>query len=71
VDIGDRYYNGVGYNRWADTNNILALYPQAPSDHPLNPEHCWDWWGYTGPDFDAKTGPQMSAIRKMLDAIAR
>jgi poly(3-hydroxybutyrate) depolymerase len=63
-DIGDRFYTEAGYN-------FLVLYPQAPSDHPLNPRYCWDWWGCTGPDFDTKAGPQMSAISRMLDSLTR
>jgi poly(3-hydroxybutyrate) depolymerase len=70
-DIGDRFYTEAGYNLWADTNDILVLDPQASSDHPLSPRHCWDWWGYTGPDFDTKAGPQMSAISRMLDSLTR
>jgi poly(3-hydroxybutyrate) depolymerase len=70
-DIGNQFYTETGYNQWADTNEILVVYPQAPPDHPLNPKHCWDWWGYTGPDFDTKGGPQMSAISKILDSLVR
>jgi hypothetical protein len=61
-DIGDQYYIDTGYNRWADTNDILVLYPQVAADLPTNPEHCWDWWGYTGLQFNVKAGPQMSAV---------
>lgn len=43
-DIGDQYYTDTGYDRWADTNNVLVLYPQAATDIPTNPNHCWDWW---------------------------
>ena len=70
-DIGDQYYTDTGYNRWADTNRILVLYPQAAADLPDNPEHCWDWWGYTGLGFNVKGAPQMSAVKKMIDHLAR
>lgn len=65
-DIGDQYYQDTGYNRWAASNNILVLYPQVAADFATNPEHCWDWWGYTGLEFNV-TGPQMSAVKQMID----
>ena len=70
-DIGNQYYTDTGYNRWADTNNILVLYPQAAANVAANPEHCWDWWGYTGLQFNVKASPQMSAVKKMMDRLAR
>lgn len=70
-DIGDQYYTDTGYNRWADMNNILVLYPQAAADVAANPEHCWDWWGYTGLQFNVKASPQMSAVKRMMDRLAR
>ena len=33
--------------RWADTNTLIVLFPQTATT-PLNPQGCWDWWGYTG-----------------------
>lgn len=70
-DIGDRYYTETGYNRWADTNNILVLYPQVAAGLATNPEHCWDWWGYTGLQFNVKAGPQMRAVKAMVDRLGR
>ena len=70
-DIGDQYYTDTGYNRWANANRILVLYPQATADLPNNPEHCWDWWGYTGAQFNIKAAPQMSAVKKMMDRLAK
>lgn len=70
-DVGDQYYTDTGYNRWADTNNILILYLQAAANIPVNPKHCWDWWGYTGSQFNVKTAPQMSAVKGMMDRLAK
>ena len=70
-DISDQYYTKTGYNQWADTNNILVLYPLAPSDLPSNPQHCWDWWGYSGLAFNVKAAPQMSAVKAMIDRLAK
>jgi poly(3-hydroxybutyrate) depolymerase len=43
--VNDAYINHAGYNRWADTNGIIVLYPQAAASSgiPLNPNGCWDW----------------------------
>ena len=57
-----------GINEWADTNNIIVLYPQATTSSS-NPLGCWDWWGYTSPDYALKSGPQMAAIMAMVSQI--
>jgi hypothetical protein len=69
-DIGSLYYTETGYNPWSDTNNILVLYPQVSTTLPTNPDHCWDWFGYTGPNFNVKSSSQMSAIKAMIDRLA-
>ena len=71
--IGDRFYMNAGYNRWADSNRIIVLYPQAiNSDLPpvYNPRGCWDWWGYDDPDYAKQSGRQMRAVKLMLDRVA-
>jgi poly(3-hydroxybutyrate) depolymerase len=35
-------------NEWADTNNIIVLYPQAVPSYG-NDYGCWDWWVTTAP----------------------
>jgi poly(3-hydroxybutyrate) depolymerase len=74
-----------GYNEWAETNNIIVLYPQTEAIQvdvgwPLvrievNSGGCWDWWGLDSSlpgngEFARKDGYQISAIRKMLDWLA-
>lgn len=66
--VGDAVYDRVGYNRWADSNRLIVLYPQAVTS-ALNPEGCWDWWGYTGLNFMVRSGLQMSAIKAMVDRL--
>jgi len=75
--IGDRYIRHAGYNEWADTNHLIVLYPQTTAGNPvidfgtpLNPYGCWDWWGYTGFDYAVKAGPQITAIKGMLDRVS-
>jgi poly(3-hydroxybutyrate) depolymerase len=72
-DIGRRFVDDTGYNAWADTNRLIVLYPQTRSSSalPFNPQACWDWWSYVdhGDDYVAKSGPQIKAIKAMLDAL--
>lgn len=68
--VKDDFYKDTGYNRWADTNQILVLYPQVdPSVVPFNPKGCWDWFGYTGLDYATKSGAQLLAIKAMVDQL--
>lgn len=70
--VGEKFYAHAGYNQWADSNRILVLYPQVnKSLVPLNPEGCWDWWGYTGPAYADKGGTQMKAIMRMVDRLTQ
>ena len=68
--VGSHFYTDTGYNHWADTNNILVLYPQVnKSTHPANPQGCWDWWGYTGGNYAKKSSLQMKAIMAMVSRL--
>lgn len=70
--IGSDYYANAGYNQWADSNNLIVLYPQtvATTLTPLNPNGCWDWWGYTDSNYAKKSGKQIGVVRAMLDRLA-
>ncbi len=79
-NIGEDYVRHAGYNEWADTNQIIVLYPQT---HALdlttlgitNPQACWDWWGYLdadpteSPTYLLKSGKQIRAIKAMVDRL--
>ena len=77
--VGDAFVRHAGYNRWADPNATIVLYPQTISrsvwwpgaGFVFNPQGCWDWWGYTGPDYHTKSGRQIQAVRSMLERLAR
>jgi len=74
ADIGTKWVMNTGFNKWADTNNIIVLYPQAvkSSFNPSNPNGCWDWWGYNNAqNYDTKTGDQMKAVKAMMDRIGK
>src|SRR5437763_7351370 len=71
-EIGERFVREAGYNRWADTNALVILYPQAIkrySPFVFNPRGCWDWWGYTGAEYHTQRAPQMRAVMAMLDRL--
>ena len=54
--LGDIFYTKIGANEWADSNNVIVLYPQAHATTPAelppnlwlmaleyaNPEGCWN-----------------------------
>ena len=78
-EIGTRFVESAGYNRWAETNRLIVLYPQTISRSGLafgsltwlyNPKACWDWWGYTGRDYHTQKAPQIAAVRKMIRQLA-
>jgi hypothetical protein len=64
----DDFVRDAGYNRWAAANRIVVLYPQATASAP-NPNRCWDFWGYTGPDYRTRRGPQTRAVKAMIDRL--
>jgi poly(3-hydroxybutyrate) depolymerase len=78
--IGDKFVRNTGFSRWADTNNMVLLFPQTKVDnntHPTtksvslaNANACWDWIGWYGNNFAQKSGTQMAAIKAMVDRIA-
>ncbi len=65
--IENRFAANAGLNEWAANNHIVVLYPQVDSSL-MNPQGCWDWWGYTGANYDHKNGRQISAIAILITA---
>jgi hypothetical protein len=62
----------AGYNEWANSNQIIVLYPQAQKNK-VNPHGCFDWWGYLGGEKNAyltKEAPQIKAVRAMMKALS-
>jgi poly(3-hydroxybutyrate) depolymerase len=78
--IGDKFIKNTGYTRWADTNSIIVLFPQTKVDSTsratsasgslANSNGCWDWIGWYGTTFAQKAGPQMAAIKAMVDKVS-
>ena len=68
--VGQAFVRDTGYNRWADAMHLVVLYPQARASFaPLNPKACWDWWGYTGTDYDTRQGKQLRWVANAAAAL--
>jgi poly(3-hydroxybutyrate) depolymerase len=67
--VGDAFARDSGFARWADTNNLIVLFPQTATT-PINPQGCWDWWGYSGPDYLTRNAPQIIAVRRMVERMS-
>jgi poly(3-hydroxybutyrate) depolymerase len=73
AEIGERFVREAGYNRWADTNALIVLYPQAIKRYsPLvfNPRGCWDWWGYSSAVYHTREAPQIRAVMAMIERLS-
>jgi len=65
--VGEAFAKDAGFNRWADAYDVAVLYPQTRASlAPLNPQACWDWWGYSGADYDSRHGVQ---LRWLVNAV--
>jgi poly(3-hydroxybutyrate) depolymerase len=67
--IGTEFVTEAGLDEWADTNNVIVLYPYQTTVSGSNPNGCWDWWGYDGSNYALRTGPQMAAIFAMVQRV--
>lgn len=69
--VGDAYIRHTGLNEYADTNQLVILYPQVEKSAmaPFNPNGCWDWWGYSGEHYATVDGPQLKAVKQLADAL--
>jgi len=74
AEIGEQFVREAGYNRWADTNALIVLYPQVIKRYSVltwNPRGCWDWWGYTTSAYHTQAGPQIRAVKAMIDRLVQ
>lgn len=65
IEIGTLLMTNGNVDNWADTNNMVVLYPQLS----VGFGGCWDFYGYTGPNFAFKSGPQVQAVWNMVEAL--
>ena len=83
--LGTDFVDNAGVNEWADANNIVVLYPQSIPTLgmrlPINPNGCWDWWGYNDTQdmstlgakagtYATKDGVQIAAVWRMVEKLA-
>ena len=68
--VGDDFIKESGYAQVADTNRFVILFPQIKAN-AINPQGCWDWWGYTDLDYLGKDAPQIAAIWSMVEQLAK
>ena len=66
--IEDRFARQAGLNEWAESNDIVVLYPQVASSL-ANPQGCWDWWGYTGAGYDSRDGLQLAGVMALVNTL--
>jgi poly(3-hydroxybutyrate) depolymerase len=68
--VGKAFVEDAGFNRWADVYAVAVLYPQTRASFaPLNPQACWDWWGYSGADYDSRHGVQLRWVVNAVRAL--
>ncbi len=69
ASVGDAFVKETGFARWADANRLIVLFPQVIAS-AVNPQGCWDWWGYTGRDYLTRSAPQIAMVHRMLERLA-
>ncbi len=68
--VGETFVRDAGFNRWADVYHVAVLYPQTRATFaPLNPKACWDWWGFSGANYDTRQGRQQQWLMHALAAL--
>jgi len=78
--IGTTYVTEAGYNRWAESNHLIVLYPQTTPRYGwtwsgwwfswvFNPKGCWDWWGYEDAHYATREGVQIKAVMAMIERL--
>ena len=68
--IQDQFAKHAGFNVWAENNNMIVLYPQSAKLGSANPYACWDWYGFSGEHYMTQLGPQMKALKLMIDRLS-
>ncbi|MCI4063960.1 poly(3-hydroxybutyrate) depolymerase [Micromonospora sp. R77] len=64
--VGTAFVDRANLNQYADTNRLIVLYPQATAS-AVNPNGCWDWWGYLGAtNYPVKGGAQVETVMNMV-----
>lgn len=67
--IGESLIYYSGFNEWAETNDLIIIYPQAARHHPFNHGACWDATGSNDINYATKQGKQLSALYSIIQNI--
>ena len=51
---------------YAESNDMVVLYPQSGSVRNPSGAGCFDWYGAVGQDFDTRAGVQLNAVLTMM-----
>ena len=67
---GPTFVENVGLNEYAESNNIIVVYPQVTTGL-LNEMGCFDWinFSYTDSNYANKRGLQMTAVSNIVSAL--
>ncbi|KAF0979740.1 hypothetical protein FDP41_000893 [Naegleria fowleri] len=68
--LGTEFVSNIGINEYAESNNIIVLYPQVAAGGE-NFLGCFDWVNFSGADsnYANKKGSQMTAVANMIMAL--
>jgi poly(3-hydroxybutyrate) depolymerase len=70
ASVGTAFVDRANLNQYADTNDLVVLYPQAIAA-VTNPYGCWDWWGHLGvTNYPIKGGAQVETVMNMVRRLA-
>lgn len=71
--VNDAFVRHTGLNEWAAGNDLVVIYPQVQAStlRPMNPQACWDWWGYSGDDYTERSAPQIRAVMAMIERLGQ
>lgn len=69
-NMGFNFILGLGLIEWADTNNIVVIFPQTINSIYTS-SGCWDLSGYNGPDYALKSGGQVLAVHTFTQNYAK
>lgn len=70
VQVDTGFMEQSGYLSWAEANDIVMAFPQVVPGM-INPYACWDWWGYTGPDYRYRNGAQMAVLANWINNLRK
>ena len=68
--VGDAFIKTAAMPRWPTPTGSSSCSRKRRRAR-VNPNGCWDWWGYTDLDYLGKDAPQIKAIWAMVEQLAQ